>query len=103
MAELIKFRDLLNDLDAFDLEYAVYVRSKDWELDSVIAVLDPDEAENPNGREFFFKEDNSLFYALQVSVVREVIEHCVSQKPRVTEAEMLAALIFYFQHDALPC
>lgn len=100
MTLLVQFSDFLGALDSFDLECALYVQSKEWSLDSLVAVLDPDEAENPEGKCFKLKEENSLFYALQISIVLEVIGYCLAQKQNATKEEMLAALVSYYKQDA---
>ena len=101
MPDLLRLIDVFNKLDEFEMDHALYLKAGEkWDLNSVGAVIDPDEAEDPDGEYFDFRDENNLTYVLEVSIIDQIKNNAEYQLGKVTLEQLLDAFRYYFQHDA---
>jgi len=103
MENLIRLGDIFNNASDFLWKYALYLPlDNDWTLETLGAVLDPMDVENPDDPEDIpdFAKKNSLKYILMIGDFQQVVENAREQIIDITQSDLLEALKFYFKNDA---
>lgn len=91
---------ILQTLDQLPQDYALYVVKKDYHDFEKCCVLDPDEAEDPDGSEYEYVQENNLRYFLEISILAQVKHNLKEQAPSYSSQQLVDAVMYYFKHDA---
>ena len=91
---------ILESLEKYQQDFALYV-AKDSRFDfENCCVLDPDEAEDPDGSEYEYVQGNNLRYFLEISILAQIKHNLNSQLPNYSPQKLMEAVMYYFKHDA---
>jgi len=78
---------------------------KNWDLNSMCAILESEEVPPELEDELdagvpAFAKANDLIQALPVTVVQDVTQNALAQRPGASPTDLLEAFLFYYEHDA---
>jgi hypothetical protein len=91
---------VFQQLQTLPWNFALYLpRREEWTLDSLSAVLDPNDCED-DADEPQFAIDHELRYALTIQDIQSIARNVSQQKPNATEHDFLCAFKFYFDKDS---
>ena len=102
MNKLMKLKEILTLINNFVWSDAIFIKGSFnvWDLDTICAVLDPDDVENEEDEEPKYAIENGLKYALSIQEVKGIIDNAFQQKDDCSEGDLLNAFLFYFRNDA---
>ncbi|MCH8531600.1 MAG: hypothetical protein LAT65_12185 [Saccharospirillum sp.] len=90
----------MKSLDQLPQDYVLYVAKEESFDFASCCVLDPDEAEDPDGSEYDYVQENSLRYFLEISILAQVKHNLKAQVPNYSLQQLMEAVMYYFKHDA---
>ena len=92
-------REIINQIEALPDDLTIYAtEADDWQIDSPAALVTEEDSDEIGMN----IEDMSYF--LEVSIAKEVLDGCRQHKGRsLSEAERLAAVVYYASYDAYNC
>lgn len=92
----------MESIEEYEIDFAIYLpKSEKWGLDTEAAVLDPDEAEDPDGDAHDFVNAHGLSYISEVSVVDQIRQNLIQQtgdEPDV--GKLFSGFVHYFENGA---
>ncbi|AJQ92285.1 DUF7716 domain-containing protein [Gynuella sunshinyii] len=93
--------DILAVLAELPEDEALYIVKNDQGFDfKNCAVLDPDEAEDPDGSKHDYVINNRLVYFLEISILLQIEHNLRMQNEEYSADDLVQAVLFYFKHDA---
>jgi len=97
-----KISQILSSIYSYEIDFAIYLpKSEKWSLNTEGDVLDPDEAEDPDGNAHDFVNLNGLSYIFDISLVDQIRQNIIQQtdvEPSVED--LFSGFIYYYEHDA---
>ena len=99
-SRLQKLSKVLIMMDELPWKHALYLAgSFPWTENTLCAVLDPNETDDPDEVPDFAKQ-NELKYALSVHEVQGIVANAKQQLGKVAMPRLIEAFNFYYKNDA---
>ena len=99
MEELIKFKDVLLNVDKLPWEDSLFLpKDKNWSLDSLGYLFNLDDLDKDE--EFpKFTIDNNLIYVLSMADIQDIVDNA-NQQRQCSELDLFQAFLYYYNNDA---
>lgn len=104
--KILTVQTVLETINNLPIKCWIYLPvDEEWSLNSRAAVLEseevpPEHEDDPLAGIPEIARENRLMQALPVADVQDIVTNARRQKPDATLAEIFAAFLYYYDHDA---
>lgn len=101
VAEMHELSYILNNIENYNWSDALFLPEEEaWDKHSKGMVLDPDDVEDDEDDAPQAAKQAGLGYALGIQTVKAIVQNAAQQKPDLTEDDLVAAFLYYYDNDA---